>query len=316
MGSEKVFQDLPETYRVIFENTGTAMVVISEDMKIILANSELEKLIGYSKREVEEKRLWSDFVHCEDLARMKDYHRRRRCGDADVPSRYSFRMLDRQNQLKDISVNVAMLPGTSHSIASLIDISDLKRVERALRESEKRYRVLVEDMPALICRFHSDGTLTFVNQAYCRYFDRSAEELLGYNFFHFIPEEDQESVREHFLSLNRQRPMITYEHKVMDQRGEVRWQQWTDRAIFSEEGELVEFQSLGQDVTERKLAEEEKERLQVRLQQAQRMEAVGRLTAGFAHDCNNISCATGYRPKIIFLLPWSQSWMLRAEGLH
>ena len=153
MGLDEAFQSSQGTYQAIFENTGTAMIVAGEDMKIMLVNSEMEKLTGYSKQELEDGKTWADFIIGEDLERMKDYHCRRRSGEPDIPSRYTFRFLDKQGRLKDVSISVTLLPGDNRTIASLIDISDLKRAERERRESEKRYRMLVEDLPASICRF-------------------------------------------------------------------------------------------------------------------------------------------------------------------
>ena len=139
-------------------------------------------------------------------------------------------------------------------------ISDVhKRAEEALRESEERYRTVVEDMPAMICRFLPDGTLMFVNDAYCRYFNKKKEELIKQNFFQFIPEEDHEEVKNHFMPLTMQEPVITYEHQVVATDGDIHWQQWTDRALFDLQDNLVGYQSIGQDITERKRAEEELE---------------------------------------------------------
>ncbi|MDH7500133.1 MAG: PAS domain S-box protein [candidate division NC10 bacterium] len=143
-------------------------------------------------------------------------------------------------------------------IATIIrDITERKRTEEALRLREAEYRSLVEDMPALVCRFRPDGTLTFVNDAYCRYFNRTREELLGQAFIPLIPEEDQEYVRQCFGSLNPEHPVVTYEHRVFDAQGGIRWQRWTDRALLDEQGRIMEYQSIGEDITDRKLAEEE-----------------------------------------------------------
>ncbi|MBC8249244.1 MAG: GAF domain-containing protein, partial [Anaerolineales bacterium] len=132
-----------------------------------------------------------------------------------------------------------------------------KRAEESLRESEARYRAVIEDQTELICRFRPDGTLTFVNEAYCRYFGKRREELIGRSCMPLIPEEDREFVANQFTSLSMENPIVTYEHRVVAASGEIRWQQWTDRAIFDEQGRLVEYQSVGRDITERKQAEEE-----------------------------------------------------------
>jgi two-component system cell cycle sensor histidine kinase/response regulator CckA len=136
------------------------------------------------------------------------------------------------------------------------EVASLKRVGAELREREKTYHELLEDMPALICRFLPDGTLTLVNDRYCEYFQKRKEDLIGQNFFQFVPEEDRQTVREQFMSLSEENPMTTYEHQVIAPDGTIRWQQWTDRVLFDEQGEAKEYQSLGIDITERVFAEE------------------------------------------------------------
>jgi PAS domain S-box-containing protein len=127
---------------------------------------------------------------------------------------------------------------------------------RNLKDSEERYRMVVEDIPALICRFLPDGTLTYVNSSYCSYFNTRKKDLIGHNFFQFILEKDQESVRNQFMSLTKETPIITYEHQVIAPDGTTRWQWWTDRALLDDQGRVVEYQSLGTDITEHKRAEE------------------------------------------------------------
>ncbi|HYQ91216.1 MAG TPA: ATP-binding protein, partial [Candidatus Competibacteraceae bacterium] len=125
----------------------------------------------------------------------------------------------------------------------------------ALLESEKRYRAIVEDQTELICRFLPDGTITFVNEAYCRYFGKRRKELLGHSFMALIAEEDYQRAEAHIAALNRQNPVATIEHRVILPDGEIRWQHWTSRAIFDTQGQLLEFAGVGRDITDRKQTE-------------------------------------------------------------
>ena len=136
-------------------------------------------------------------------------------------------------------------------------VEEKRRAEEALRESEARYRAIVEDQTELICRFLPDGALTFVNEACCRYFGKKREELIGHTFMPFIPDEDQEIVRKQLTSLSPENPVVTYEHRVVAPNEEIRWQQRSDRAIFDEQGRIIEFQSVARDITERVRAEEQ-----------------------------------------------------------
>lgn len=135
------------------------------------------------------------------------------------------------------------------------EMKERRLAEEALKENKEYYRVLVEDMPALICRFLPDGTLSFVNGSYCQYFAKTREDLIGANFFQFIPEPERGQVRTHFESLTLENPAVSYEHQVILPTGQVRWQRWTDHALFDQAGNLFQYQSVGMDITESKRAE-------------------------------------------------------------
>lgn len=128
---------------------------------------------------------------------------------------------------------------------------------RRLRDSEEKYRAIVEDQTELICRFRSDGKLTFVNEVYSRYFGRKGEDLIGQSFLPFVFEEDKGEVLQKIASLSYENPAITYEYRVVIPDGTICWQQWTNRAICDRQNNIAEFQAVGRDITVRKHAEEE-----------------------------------------------------------
>jgi PAS domain S-box-containing protein len=149
------------------------------------------------------------------------------------------------------------------------------RLRQKLRASEERYRAIVEDQTELICRFSPDYTLTFVNSAYSRYFDSTPERLVGQNFLNLIPESFRAAVQQKLVELSRTTPenaIISHQHPVFKPNGDLGWQQWTNRAIFDDNGQLVEIQAVGRDIIDRKRAEqrwqESEERLQLGVQVA------------------------------------------------
>lgn len=160
------------------------------------------------------------------------------------------------------------------------------RLRQKLRESEERYRAIVEDQTELICRFSLDYTLTFVNSAYSRYFSSTPNRLIGQNFLNLIPESYQSTVQQQIAELVKlsdrdaratgaatpENAVMTHEHPVLKPNGDLGWQQWTNRAIFDDNGQLIEFQAVGRDISDRKLVEqrwqESEERLQLGVQVA------------------------------------------------
>lgn len=130
----------------------------------------------------------------------------------------------------------------------------LRRSE-SLRLDEARYRAIVEDQTELISRHTPDGTLTFVNEAFCRYFGRSRESLLAQAFIPDIPEQDKVLIAFHLANLSPGNPVVVVEHRVVQPGGETRWLQWTERGRFDAHGSLQEFQSVGRDITDQRKAE-------------------------------------------------------------
>ena len=143
--TEEALRRSEQQYRAIFGNTGTATVILEEDTIISLANTEFENLSGYLREEIEGNKSWTEFVVKEDLQKMKEYHKARRIEPSSAPSNYEFRFIDRNGNVKNIFLTIAMIPGTKRSVASLLDITERKRMEEKLH-----YRVEMEDLIATI----------------------------------------------------------------------------------------------------------------------------------------------------------------------
>jgi PAS domain S-box-containing protein len=171
--------------------------------------------------------------------------------------------------------------GQARTCTVIRDVSERSQAQARLRESEERYRSLVEDQTEVISRFREDGTFLFVNEVFCRFFGKRAEELIGQRWQSVVLAEDLPLIEERLRSLTASRPVAVIENRVRAAGGEARWMQFVNRGIFDEGGRLLEIQSVGRDVSERRLAEEELRasrhalrRLATEVQEAQERERV------------------------------------------
>lgn len=156
----------------------------------------------------------------------------------------------------------------THIVAQGSDITERIEAEEKLRQSEIRYRAVAEDIPVLICRFLPGGEIDYVNDAYCKYFNKTAGELIGSTFLSLIPEADHKTVMDGIEALNADAPTQSHEHKVIGQDGDIRWQRWTNRALFDADSKIIAYQSIGEDITEQKEADADRERLMLAISQA------------------------------------------------
>jgi len=136
---EEALRDSETRYRAIFENTGTAMLIIEEDTAVSIANAETEKILGYPIDEIKGKS-WAEFIAKEDLERMMEYHHLRRIDPTVAPKGYESRLINNKGEMKDIFITVSVIPRTNKTVASLLDITDRKRAEREMKALEEQLR--------------------------------------------------------------------------------------------------------------------------------------------------------------------------------
>ena len=160
-------------------------------------------------------------------------------------------------------------------MGTLLDVTRHQKSETALRQSEEKYRDLVEHMPLMLCTYLPDSTLTYVNSAYANYFDQTPAQLVGQRFLNFIPSNERTSTQQRYLSLTPINPTRTHEHPVLTPDATHGWHRWTNTAFFDEAGQITYIQGIGRDITTEKLAELERQELWNQLQrQSKRVHAI------------------------------------------
>jgi PAS domain S-box-containing protein len=261
--AEAALKESESKYRIVADNTHAWEFWLGPDLKSFLyVSPACMRITGRPAQAfVDDPVLYMRIIHPDDRPGFVAHMRRTR--RESVSEEVAFRIVRPDGSIRwigHVCQPVFDADGTYLGVrGSNRDITKRKRAEEAVRASEERYRAVVEEQTELICRWRPDGTLTFVNEAYCRYFGKRKEALLGTSFLFLVPEGEREALRGYIArtlpSLTPADPGVTYEHPVTGPSGEVRWQQWTDRAIFDGEGQLLELQSVGRDITDRKKAE-------------------------------------------------------------
>lgn len=138
----------------------------------------------------------------------------------------------------------------------LVDYPENRRSDDVLLENLERLASIIEDQTELICRWSPFKKISFVNNSYCRYFNKKPEALIGTNFNAFIVEKDKDKLEKSLMMLSPDNPLNIIEFRVVLPYGEIKWQQWTNKVLYDKSGNVLEYQSVGRDITKQKRSEE------------------------------------------------------------
>ncbi len=265
--AEKALQESEDRYRTIFETTGCATCIIEEDMTISLVNTEFEKLSGYLKEEIEARKNWIEFIEQKDVERVAGYHYLRRLDPGAAPRNYEFQFRTRTGEARTMFMTVALIPGTHRSVCSLLDITDRERAEKALRESDRRYRSLFEESRDGIYINTLDGKFIDGNQSMLDLFGYTREEMLEINAGSlYVNAEDRVRFQEDMTEKGFVRD---YEVRFRRKDGSQIDCLLTSTFWRSSDDHILGYQGIIHDITERKRAEEAlraiKDELEVRV---------------------------------------------------
>ena len=147
--------------------------------------------------------------------------------------------------------------------------AELTAKNEQLEQTQARYLSVIQDQLEFIVRWRGDGVLTFVNDSYCNHCKAESVDLIGVSFLSSIVEEDRDQLQKKLDALSAANPVVAHEHRTVTPDGRTVWERWTHRALFNSAGSLIEFQSVGCDVTEKRKREvllQEREQALAKLQ--------------------------------------------------
>jgi len=252
---EITLSESEEYYRTMFEYTGTAIIVIEEDKTVSMVNREMERLSGYSPREVIGKPWDQLFIHPEDVKKMQKYHDERRQGK-NAPTQYEFRIIDKLGVVKKILYTINLVPETNKSIGSLLDISELKKMEMHLRESEEKYRLLIENIEDGYYEVDLEGNLLFCNEALVKIYGGRGK-IIGINYKHYTDRENAKLIYKAYNKVfNSGKAEKGFSLNITREDGTIRIVEVSISLIRDGSGVPKGFRGIVRDITERRQAED------------------------------------------------------------
>ncbi|MBW2130550.1 MAG: PAS domain S-box protein [Deltaproteobacteria bacterium] len=292
--TKNAIEDTGERYRILFDKINDAVLVHQPRHPdrpglFIEVNKEACRKYGYSKEEFSR-------LTVENIV----YH------GGGQPFRERIRRLFKEKHILfesvhrtkegtcfpcEVNAHLFDFQGKPTILSIVRDITDRKRAEEALREERDRAQKYLDIAGVIFLVLDRNGTVSLVNRKGIEVLGYSEEEILGKNWFDtFIPEENREPLRGFFQGMieGKLQPVEYHENPILTKDGNIKIIAWHNSILRDKEGNISGTLSSGEDITRQKQDEEEKRKLMLMLQHAQKMEAIGTLAGGIAHDFNNI----------------------------
>ncbi len=208
--NNSVLKEREELYRTLFENTDAGIIVVEEDTTISLANKVFADSFGFTREDIQNRKKWTEMVVEEDRSFMLMEHHLRRVDPVKAKSNYEFRFKNGQGELRYYLIFISIIPGTKRSIASIIDITERKKNEAALKAAEEKYKDLFMNSQIGIFRTEIDsGHILEANDCFAQLYGyKSREELLA----------ESTTVEKFYIDKNVRKKMMLY----MKKNGEIR----------------------------------------------------------------------------------------------
>ncbi|MGD8388436.1 MAG: PAS domain S-box protein [Desulfobacteraceae bacterium] len=299
--AEEALKESEQKYKNLFENANEAIFVV-QDRKLVFLNPKIIELTGYSAEELT-SRPFLEFIYEDDKELVMNRHISRLKGE-NIPHTYSFRVLCKDGSIIWVELNAVLITwnGEIATLNFFSDTTERKRSEKALQESEERYRKILESIVDAYYELDLDGNLTFFNDSACALLGYTRDELLGMNYRQYTEERKVPELYEVFKEVySTGKSYKGFDSEVIRKDRTQRYVEASITLIQDSDGNPVGFRGIARDVTYRKQVEVEQENLRQKLQQAQKMESIGTLAGGIAHNFNNVLMGIQGRASLMMM---------------
>lgn len=244
-------------FREAFENMPIPIGIANEDGRILHLNNEFVKIYGYNSEDIPTIKDWATKAYGENplfLTYIDQWQK-----DVDLAKKENTATPEREylvkcknNEIKNVLIS--MRPVDSNYITLFKDITEIKKTQLLLKESEEKYRLLIENQNDLIVKVDPEGKFIYVSPSYCKTFGKNENELLGKSFMPLVHTDDIEITKKSMEQLYSYPFTSQIEQRAITVNG-LRWFSWSDSAELNEKGEVTFIIGVGRDITEKKLAE-------------------------------------------------------------
>jgi len=299
------------------------VVVIDIKGHIISFNRASEQLSGYCFEELQGRPFWEILLISDEREGVKttitDVHNK------ELPKDFRNHWVTKTGEKRLIHWNNSILKKEDGSIEYILctglDITERQKTETDLIENEEKYRELVQNANSIIIRIDTNGKFTFFNEFAQKFFGYTEEEIIGESAAGTIlPDTDTFGLNLTPLIsdiIKNPDQYVTYENENMLRNGQRVWVAWTNKIIFDKKGDINGILCIGNDITDRKQAEEELRESEEKLVRSKKMESLGLLAGGVAHDLNNILSGIVNYPELILMeLPEDSKFRKSIEAIQ